>query len=107
MSHECIPETVRIIVRNGDSHLYDRCELCEARLTPNLPHGEYDLGRVPVIADYSMQAPPCRVCGKRGVELHHWAPKALFGDEAEVWPQDFLCRACHTRWHQTINGSAA
>jgi hypothetical protein len=40
------------------------------------------------------------------VELHHWAPKALFGDEAEVWPQDFLCRSCHIRWHQTMNGAA-
>lgn len=45
----------------------------------------------------------CRVCFERGAELHHWAPRAIFGkEESELWPQDYLCRACHTRWHQLV-----
>jgi hypothetical protein len=53
-----------MIVRNGDSHLFDRCEICETRLGANLRHDEYDIEQVPVIADYSLDAPPCRVCGR-------------------------------------------
>ena len=54
--------------------------------------------------------PVCRVCGIHEVELHHWAPRALFGDDADLWPMDFLCRECHSRWHTavtpTLGGSA-
>ena len=43
----------------------------------------------------------CHRCGERGAELHHWAPKAIFGkDEAEHWPKDWLCPKCHAFWHQ-------
>lgn len=46
---------------------------------------------------------PCEVCGATGdSELHHWAPYHLFGYECEKWPQSYLCRACHVRWHQTV-----
>ena len=48
----------------------------------------------------------CVKCGKSGAELHHWAPKAIFGkDEAEQWPTDYLCLECHTFWHDTINAA--
>ena len=47
---------------------------------------------------------PCVKCGAKGTELHHWAPKAIFGhDEAEQWPTDYLCLNCHNFWHDTIN----
>lgn len=46
----------------------------------------------------------CVKCGKMSAELHHWAPKAIFGkDEAEQWPTDYLCKDCHDLWHDTIN----
>lgn len=45
----------------------------------------------------------CAKCGARGVELHHWAPKGVFGDdEAEGWPKDYLCKACHDEWHLRV-----
>ena len=44
----------------------------------------------------------CEVCGAEGGENHHWAPFHLFGDEAEKWPQSFLCPACHKRWHDLV-----
>ena len=44
----------------------------------------------------------CAKCGKRGTELHHWAPRALFSD-SESWPTDYLCRECHSQWHKVID----
>lgn len=45
----------------------------------------------------------CVKCGDRNCELHHWAPRAIFGkDECEQWPQDYLCKACHDRWHRLV-----
>jgi len=46
----------------------------------------------------------CIKCGNREAELHHWAPKEMFGaEEAELWPKDYLCVKCHLEWHETIN----
>jgi hypothetical protein len=42
--------------------------------------------------------PTCERCGHPEVELHHWAPRALF-DDADKWPTAHLCRTCHRRWH--------
>jgi len=44
----------------------------------------------------------CDVCSKEGAELHHWAPYAYFGNEAEKWPTSYLCQKCHVRWHQLV-----
>jgi len=41
----------------------------------------------------------CAVCGMRGAELHHWAPKYLFSSESESWPKDYLCKKHHDQWH--------
>lgn len=47
----------------------------------------------------------CAKCNSRGVENHHWAPKAIFGDDAENWPQDYLCKPCHDLWHSKMSGA--
>lgn len=46
---------------------------------------------------------PCERCGatEAGVEVHHWAPRHLF-DDADNWPVSYLCRSCHTEWHQVV-----
>lgn len=45
----------------------------------------------------------CQRCGNREAELHHWAPKAIFGkSEAERWPCDYLCKDCHDQWHRLV-----
>ena len=44
----------------------------------------------------------CCVCGAKDVENHHWAPRAIFKEEAESWPQAWLCRQCHTKWHKMV-----
>lgn len=67
----------------------------------NVPKNNIPLeifGELAIGADYSRNNPPCTRCGVSGTELHHWAPKELFED-AEDWPQDYLCKKCHERWH--------
>lgn len=45
----------------------------------------------------------CVVCGSRNAELHHWAPRAIFGnDECEQWPKDYLCKEHHDQWHLKV-----
>ena len=44
----------------------------------------------------------CEVCGEPDVELHHWAPKHLFGERSEQWPSCYLCKTCHKVWHDSV-----
>lgn len=54
---------------------------------------------LPVLRDHR-DGTPCERCGDiDGVELHHWAPRAVFDDEADDWPTSFLCPRCHNVWH--------
>lgn len=46
--------------------------------------------------------PECCVCGAIGAELHHWAPRHLWGKEADKWPTAYLCIECHRLWHQVV-----
>ena len=63
--------------------------------------GGVDLSIVRVVEVMGGQR--CARCGRRGAEEHHWSPRAIFGkDEAETWPKDFLCKACHDEWHLKV-----
>jgi hypothetical protein len=65
-----------------------------------IEHG-VDLSAVPVVVE--AEAKRCARCGARGAEEHHWAPQAKFGkEEADRWPKDFLCKACHDKWHRLV-----
>ena len=57
------------------------------------------------LVEDNVSTDPCARCGATdGVEYHHWAPRALFGErEATRWPGAYLCRSCHGRWHRTMN----
>ena len=44
----------------------------------------------------------CEVCAAQGAEEHHWAPRFLFGSDAEKWPKAMLCIACHLKWHTLV-----
>lgn len=47
---------------------------------------------------------PCERCGTtEGTQLHHWAPRAIFGGrEADRWPTSWLCPDCHALWHRLM-----
>lgn len=49
----------------------------------------------------------CERCGYWGTEVHHWAPREVFGRDAESWPTSHLCRECHQEWHRRMNEHAS
>lgn len=45
------------------------------------------------------------MCGSTdGCELHHLAPRNVFGEAAEDWPQVLVCVDCHAHWHRMMDG---
>lgn len=47
----------------------------------------------------------CAVCGVTGrLELHHLAPRNVFGEEADAWPTVRVCGECHAHWHRRMDG---
>ncbi len=43
---------------------------------------------------------PCKritVC-----QVHHVAPRHLFGEAADDWPIVWLCKSCHAEWHRIV-----
>lgn len=100
------------IFTNGSKHFLWVCKLCDRRN----PSGgmDYYIPREKVLAILSAEDVEllpvilpeiytrCVVCGNRATELHHWAPKHLFGESAEKWPKDYLCVGCHEQWHAVV-----
>lgn len=101
------------IFENGTEHYVWVCSIC----TRKNPRGDRQLFIPKLIVEKAlsvaeieaipilMEAPVyrCVKCGKRGAELHHWAPKGIFGrEEADKWPRDYLCKPCHDKWHLLV-----
>lgn len=43
-------------------------------------------------------------CGSTEIEWHHFAPCNVFGEEADRFPVQPLCREHHQHWHRTMDG---
>lgn len=60
------------------------------------------------LAMFEMQGfsnPPCRRCGARFTQRHHYMPQALArkaGVDCEDWGTDYLCDDCHMKWHEIV-----
>lgn len=98
---------VRTIVTNGTSQVWWKCEAGHPIDNPRkaIPHEKitaYGITIESIPIDKSYNTVACEVCGKPGTEVHHFAPRHLFGDECEKWPQSNLCKSCHDRWHATV-----
>lgn len=79
----------------GDGPLYISSEKVRAHLSDD------QIAELPEL--WSTPEARCAHCGARGVEVHHWAPEAIFGkEECEKWPKDFLCKPCHDLWHAKV-----
>ena len=102
-------EYVRVRIANATEQIRRRCVHCDSIFGRSYRHNRFrpnTVDEMPIVDDYTHTRPPCVVCGARGTEEHHWAPRAIFGDEAYMWPTSWLCPACHTRWHQTVGADA-
>ena len=98
-------EYCKVVMGSGKIHIARRCRLCKSQIgqwvSKKLLKG-IDLDTLPLLADYRLNNEPCAVCGVLGTELHHWAPKELFPDDFEKWPQSWLCPTHHQEWHNRI-----
>ena len=101
---------VRNITQSGVSQVYWYCTFGQHTIskpgTDFIPHEKikgagYDPDDLPVVNNYSGRE-LCAVCGSPFTELNHWAPRHLFGDEAERLPKDYLCKKHHDIWHATV-----
>lgn len=103
-SHDRGSELLALVARNGAMHVYTGCRECHANLENGRLHPaeNIDITLLPVGLDQRLDNPPCQVCGSFGTEVHHWAPSAVFGREAALWPTGQLCRDCHAEWHRRM-----
>lgn len=108
-SREVIVKLVRNITQNGDNQIYWYCISGEHSTKKNgnfIKHQQViDAGlnpdTLPVIENYSgMEL--CAVCQSPFTELHHFAPRHLFGDDCEKWPKAYLCKTHHNQWHNLV-----
>jgi hypothetical protein len=103
----------RQIARNGAVTIILRCANCGENPTPATPfHGkaafpEYET--FPVLNDYREFGEPCAVrgCDDIETEYHHFAPRHLFGNDAEDYPGAYLCRRHHKEWHDKVTPEMA
>ena len=96
----------RVFRANGDYVVEARCDDCGTNIDgAGRWRKRTYLDRpddLPVLEDRRSDRPPCVRCGARGVEEHHWAPRAAFPDDYELWPKAWLCRPCHNLWHVNV-----
>jgi hypothetical protein len=99
---------VRYVIRSGATQVRYRCAGCEHIQGFSIPREQTgDPEQYPVARDSSGEV-SCAVrgCERRGAELHHFAPKHIFGAaEAERWPLVYLCLEHHGGWHRRMNAA--
>lgn len=103
--HEGPSRFVRVRIANGSEQIRRRCDTCKQLLGRIYARNRFDpdvIAAMTLAEDWTNSRPPCVVCGARGTDIHHWAPRALFGDESDLWPTAWLCPPCHQRWHAAM-----
>lgn len=102
----------KIMTRNGHVQVYAWCAYCGTRAPGALSNSYFNLNDLPVVGDNRCDkclSLGCELCSSRcercdsfyEVEIHHWAPRALF-DDYDKWPTARLCRPCHMKWHRIV-----
>jgi hypothetical protein len=94
---------------NGRVCVFVICIKCGRWKSPQLP---WNLLRVPpqgipLVWDQA-SSKTCQVadCMEIGAEWHHWAPRCLFGNDADNWPKSWLCPKHHAEWHRVTRTRA-
>lgn len=103
--HTCADPLVRAKSKRGKAatQVCWWCVRCEVRWGPWEAPGYILLDRlIDVTPNGSRKR--CVRCDELGfLEEHHWAPREIFGEEADLFPTDLLCQKCHAHWHAKVN----
>ena len=102
-----------VIAGNGTYQVRARCYECRRWSSSQVAHDYVrGLGLDPAhdldtIVDRRGYVAICSVrgCGSDDVELNHFAPRAIFREEADDWPTAYLCRKHHQEWGQRVTPS--
>jgi hypothetical protein len=91
---------------SGSLTIIAKCDKCGNRPQSKHPFynkADFDLTKLQIWEDYRQRSEPCAVCKSRnGSEYHHFAPRHLFGDDADMWPGAWLCKEHHDQWHNIV-----
>lgn len=104
-------EPRKTIMANGELAISLFCPTCNLRATkgPWISKAEYtqnEIGEMLIENDYrGTERCGYRGCDNTAVEQHHYAPRAMFGDDCENWPIGPLCRIHHQTWHAIVGGN--
>lgn len=96
----------RLITRSGVIRAIRFCRLC-FDTDSNQVKMPYNSTRLLIIRDNRDPDDICEVCGRLGTEVHHWAPREIFGLASYRWPTSKLCTTCHRKWHRMMNAERA
>ena len=97
-----------VVAANGHRQYRPCCMICAHVPVYNIPHDQLtEAEKAAAVFLHGAQPQQCKRCRTWGpVEIHHWAPHALFADHM-AWPTAPLCRRCHDEWHRTLAAAAA
>ena len=71
---------------------------------PHALFSDDECAAMPWVESTEDKREPCGVCREPALlELHHLAPREMFGDDCEKWPKVRVCRRCHECWHNVVN----
>jgi hypothetical protein len=96
------------VAHNGAIQVVWRCRICDY-MSSAIPHSlldgyGIDIRSLPTILSYAGRYGRCivRGCESDEVELNHFAPQAIFGEEADAWPTGYLCVTHHREWGERV-----
>jgi hypothetical protein len=98
----------RQINGNGATVIILRCDNCGRNPDAAQPFqrkSDYpNFDTFPILQNYIINKEPCAVlgCENTDTEYHHFAPRYLFGADAERYPREYLCRMHHKEWHDKV-----
>lgn len=100
------------VAGNGSLHILAWCDECQRWSSSAIPASyvrsmDVSIDMLPVVADHRGFFAVCSVrgCWSDDVELNHFAPRGIFGGEADDWPTAYLCRKHHQEWGERVTPS--
>ena len=105
--HDLLSTFGIVIARNGVRTIRSVCNECGWTGSHSWGYARFtedERAAMQVVRDNrTAETARCEVCNAPDVELHHFAPRHIFGfEESDRWPTAWLCPECHRHWHRLV-----